>query len=170
MGTATARDVSSIKKRVNQLIATQHKQQETLVHMISVLKVTRYATQMNRQHIKAVMDAVDRTHQDITTLYNITSSLYNSLSYQQIILNIYSMLAKLRDSLYFMTEVTMHTVDYIDAATTRILSPHVLPVEDFRKMLLHIEGALPSTMHLPVFIGGYTSLLQITAHPSFDCR
>ena len=44
----------------------------------------------------------------------------------------------------------MHTMDYIDAATTGVLSPHVLPVEDLRKMLLHIEGALSSTMHLPV--------------------
>ena len=85
-GTATTKDVRSIKKRANQLIATQHKQQETLVHIISVLNVTKYATQVNRQHINIVMDAVERTHQDVTTLYNIASSLYNSLSYQQIIL------------------------------------------------------------------------------------
>ena len=44
----------------------------------------------------------------------------------------------------------MHTIDYIDTATTGILSPNVLPVEHLRKMLLHIEEALPSTMHLPV--------------------
>ena len=44
----------------------------------------------------------------------------------------------------------MHTMEYIDAATTGLLSPHVLPVEDLRKMLLHIEEALPLTMHLPV--------------------
>ena len=41
-------------------------------------------------------------------------------------------------------------MDYIDAATTGILSPHVLPVEDLRKMLWHIEKTLPLTMHLPV--------------------
>ena len=150
MGTATTNDVSSIRKRLKQLIATQHNQQETLVHIISVLNITRYATQMNRQHINIVMDTVERTQQDVTTLYNITSSLYNSLSYQQIILYIHSILANLRDSLYYMREVSMHTMDYIDAATTGILSPHVLPVEDLRKMLLHIEETLPSTMHLPV--------------------
>ena len=44
----------------------------------------------------------------------------------------------------------MHTMDYIEAATTGILSPHVLPVKDLRKMLLHIKEALPLTMHLPV--------------------
>ena len=42
----------------------------------------------------------------------------------------------------------MHVMDYIDAATTGILSPHVL--EDLWKLLTHIEEALPSTMHLPV--------------------
>ena len=49
-----------------------------------------------------------------------------------------------------MREVAIHTTDYIDAATTRILAPHVLPVEDLRKMLLHFEETLPLTMHLPV--------------------
>ena len=96
------------------------------------------------------MNTVDRAHQDVTTLYNITSSLYNSLSYQQIILYICSILANLWDSLYYMSEVAMHTMDYVDAATTGIFSPHVLQVEDLRKMLLHIEEALHSTMHLPV--------------------
>ena len=80
------------------LIATQHEQQETLVHITSVLYVTRYATQVSRQHINLVMDTVERTHQDITMLYNITSSLYTSLNYQQIVLHICSMLANLRDS------------------------------------------------------------------------
>ena len=96
------------------------------------------------------MDAVERTHQDITMLYNITSSLYTSLNYLQIVLHLYSTLANLRDSLYYMRQVTKDAMDYIDAATTGILSPHVLPVEDLWKMLLHIEEALPSTMHLPV--------------------
>ena len=44
----------------------------------------------------------------------------------------------------------MHSMDYIDAATIGILSPHVLPVEDLMKMLLHIEEALHLTIHLPV--------------------
>ena len=96
------------------------------------------------------MDAVERTHQDITMLYNITSSLYASLNYQQIVLHICSILANLRDSLYYMKQVAMDMMDYTDAATTGILSPHVLPVGDLQKMLIHIEEALPSTMHLPV--------------------
>ena len=149
-GTAMTKDVSSIKKRVNQLIATQHNQQETLVHIISILNITRYATHVNRQHSNIVMNTAEKTHQYITALYNITHSLYSSLSYWQIVLHIHSILANLRDSLYYMREVAIHTMDYIDAATTRTLSPHVIPVEDIRRMLLHIEETLPLTMHLPV--------------------
>ena len=49
-----------------------------------------------------------------------------------------------------MIQVAMYAMDYTDAATNGILSSHVLPVEELRKMLIHIEEALPSTMHLPV--------------------
>ena len=44
----------------------------------------------------------------------------------------------------------MHAKDYIDAATSGILLPHILPVEDLREMLMHIKAELPSTIHLPV--------------------
>ena len=96
------------------------------------------------------MNAVEKMHQDVTTLYNIMHSLYSSLSYQQIVLHIQSILANLWDSLSYMREVAIHTMDYIDAATTGILSPHVLPVEDLREMLSHIKETLPSSMHLPI--------------------
>ena len=92
---------------------------------------------MNRQHINIVINAAERTHQDVTTLYNITHSLYSSLRYQQIVLHVLSILADLRDSLYYMREVTMHTMDYIVSATTGILSPHVLPVEISEKYYMH---------------------------------
>ena len=41
-------------------------------------------------------------------------------------------------------------MDYIDAATTGTLSPHILPIMDLKKMLSHIEDTLPFTLHLPV--------------------
>ena len=123
---------------------------QTLVHIISTLNVTRYTTQVNRQHINIVMNAAEKTHQDVTTLYNIMLSLYSSLSYQQIVLHIQSILANLTDFLYYMREVTIHTMDYIGTVTTGILPPHVLPVEDLREMLSHIKETLPSTMHLPI--------------------
>ena len=44
----------------------------------------------------------------------------------------------------------MHTMDYVNAATTRTLSPHILPIADLKQMLSHIEETLPPTMNLPV--------------------
>ena len=94
-GTATTEDVNSIKTCVNQLIVTQSAQQETLVHIISILNVTRYAAQINRHSINILMDKVDETSQDVNNLYNLTTSLTTSLSYHQIILYIRSVLANL---------------------------------------------------------------------------
>ena len=39
---------------------------------------------------------------------------------------------------------------YIDAATSSILSPHVLPITHLQKMLQHIADTLPPTLHLPI--------------------
>ena len=39
-------------------------------------------------------------------------------------------------------------MDYVDVATTNILSPDILPLEDLRSILRHIESELPSTIHL----------------------
>ena len=52
---ATTKDVRVIMRRVNQLIEAQTQQQETLVHVILILNITTYTTQINRQHINAVM-------------------------------------------------------------------------------------------------------------------
>ena len=67
------------------------------------------------------MEAVQRTHNDVTILFNITSSIYTHINYQQMLLHICSILANLRDSLYYMRQIAMHAMDYIDAATTSIL-------------------------------------------------
>ena len=147
---ATTKDINAFKTRVNQLIATEQNQQETLVHVISILNVTRYTTEVNRQHINVLMNTMEETHQDAMTLYNIMHSLYSSLSYQQIILHTRSILANHWDLLYYMREVALHYMDYIDAVNTGILLAHVLPVEDLREMLKHIEETLPSTMYLPI--------------------
>ena len=41
-------------------------------------------------------------------------------------------------------------MDYIDAATSGTLSPHILPVIDLQRMLSHIADSLPPMLHLPV--------------------
>ena len=130
-GTATTKDINSIKKRVNQLITAQTAQ-ETIVHIVSILNGTRYTTQVNRQHINIIMDTVDKMVHDVNNLYNITTSLYTSLSYYQLVLHIRPVLANLWDSLFYIRAVSMHTMDYVEAATTRTLSPHVLPIADLK--------------------------------------
>ena len=96
------------------------------------------------------MDKVDETSHDVNHLYNLTTSLATSLSYHQLVLFIRSILANLWDSLPYIRAVSTHTMDYIDAAMTGTLSPHILLIMDLKKMLSHIEETLPSRLHLPV--------------------
>ena len=102
MGTATTKGVNNIKTRINQLIATQSSQQETLVHVISIPKVTRYAAQVNRHSINVSIDKVDATSHDINTLYNLTMSLATSISFHQLILHIRSVFANLCNLLNYI--------------------------------------------------------------------
>ena len=148
--TATTKDVNIIKTRINQLIATQSSQQETLVHIISILNITRYAAQVNRHSINILMDKVDDTSHDINNLYNLTTPLATSISFHQLILHIRSVFANFHDSLRYIRTVSTHTMDYIDAATSGTLSLHILPIMDLQKMLFHISETLPSTLHLSV--------------------
>ena len=53
-GTATTKDIHSIKMQINQLIATQTSQCNTLVHIVLILNITRYATQVNRHSINTL--------------------------------------------------------------------------------------------------------------------
>ena len=66
------------------------------------------------------------------------------------ILHLKSVFANLHDSLHYLWMVSTHTMEYIDAATSGILSSHVLPVTDLQKMLQHIADTLPPTLHLPI--------------------
>ena len=94
-GTATTKDICSIKTRINQLIATQSSQCNTLVHVISILNVTQYATQVNRHSINNLIDAIHAATQDINNLYNITTSLMLSITFNQMILHIRLVFANL---------------------------------------------------------------------------
>ena len=94
-GTATTKDIHSIKMRINQLIAMQTSQCNTLVHIVSILNVTRYATQVNRHSINNLIDAVHTTSQVINNLYNLATSLAASINFNQMILHIRSVFASL---------------------------------------------------------------------------
>ena len=101
-GTATTKDINSIKTRINQLMVTQLSQQETLVHVISILNITRYAAQVNRHSINILMDAAEATSYDINNVYNLTTSLATNISFDQLILNIRSVFANLCNSLNYI--------------------------------------------------------------------
>ena len=102
MGTATTKDITSIKTWINQLITTQSSHQETLVHIISILNITRYAAQVNRHSINILMDVAEATSHDINNLYNLTTSLATSISFHQLIFHIRSAFANLHDSLNYI--------------------------------------------------------------------
>ena len=52
--------------------------------------------------------------------------------------------------MHYLCTLSTHTMDYINAATSGILSPQVLPVTDLQNMLQHIADTLPPTLHLPI--------------------
>ena len=94
-GTATTKVIHSIKTLINQLIATQTSQYTTLVHIVSILNITRYATQVNRHSINTLIDVIHTTSQDINNLYNLDTSLATSIIFNQMILHIRSVFANL---------------------------------------------------------------------------
>ena len=149
-GTATTKDIYIIKTRINQLITTQASQHNTLVHIVSILNITRYATQVNRHSINTLMDAVRTTLHDINNVYSLTTSLAISINFNQMILHIRSVFVNLHDSFNYIQMVSTHTMEYINAATSGTLCPHVLPVIDLQRMLQHIADTLPPTLYLPI--------------------
>ena len=96
------------------------------------------------------MDTVRATSHDINNLYNLTTSLATSINFHQMILHIRSVFANLHDSHNYTQMVSTHIMDYINAATSGTLSPHVLPVLDLQRMLQHIADILPPMLHLPI--------------------
>ena len=135
---------------INKLIAKQSSQQETLVQIISIQNITRYAAQVNRNSINILMDAAKATSHNINNLYNLTMSLATSINFHQLILHNRLVFANFLDSLDYIQTVSAHTMDCINAATSGTLSPHVLLVMDLQKMLLHISDALPPMLHSPI--------------------
>ena len=96
------------------------------------------------------MDAPQRSNEDLDRLFNIRKTLMQHIMYKQMYIYMHTLLAHVRDSHTYMRQVAIHTMDYVDAATPNLLSPDILPVEDLRNILRHIESEPPSMMHLPI--------------------
>ena len=95
-------------------------------------------------------------------------SLAASINFNQMILHIRSVFANLQDSLHYLCTVSTHTMDYIDAATSGILSPHVLPVTDLQKMHQHITDTLPPILPLTNITRGHPTFLQVLTYTCLD--
>ena len=96
------------------------------------------------------MDALQKANQDMNKLLNITDVLTQHLRYYQVYTYACTIFAYLRKCLIYMKEVETHTMNSVDAATTNILSPDILPVKELKDMLKYIESKLPSIMPLPI--------------------
>ena len=86
--------------------------------------------------------ALQKANQDINILLNVTDVLTQHHRYHQIYTYAHIIFAYLRDCLTY-------TMDYVDAATTNILSTDILLLKELKGMLRHIESQLLSIMHLP---------------------
>ena len=121
-----------------------------MVHIVSILNLTCYETQVNRQRINIILKELTKSNEDIRALFNITNQLATQVQVQNIVLHLRAMLANLRDCLHFMKQLANHVLEYIDTATTGTLTLHLIPVPDLQKMLYQIESELPPNMHLPI--------------------
>ena len=109
-----------------------------------------YATQVNRKQINKVMDTLQKANQDMNILLNITDAVTQHLRYHQIYAYACTIFAYLRDCLTYLEQVATHTMGYMDATITNMLSTDILPVQELKGMLRHIESQLPLIMHLPI--------------------
>ena len=121
-----------------------------MVHIVSILNLTRYETQVNRQRIIIILKELTKSNEDIRALFNITNQLAIQVQVQNFMLHLCAMLANLRDCLHFMKQLANHVLEYIYTATTSTLTPHLIPVPDLQKMLYQMESELPPNMHLPI--------------------
>ena len=121
-----------------------------MVHIVSILNLTRYETEVNRQQINIILKELTKSNEDIRTLFNITNQLATQVQVQSIILHLRAMLVNLRDCLHFMKQLANHILEYIDTATTGTLTLHLILVPDLQQMLYWIESELPPNRHLPI--------------------
>ena len=134
------------------------KSMKTMVHIISILNLTRYETQVNRQWINIILKELTKSNNDIRALFNITNQLATQVQVQNIILHLRAMLANLRDCLHFMKQLANHVLEYIDTATTRTLTPHLIPIPDLQQMLYWIgQNYLPTCTYQYHLRTHYTS-------------
>ena len=67
-----------------------------MVHIVSILNLTHYETQVNRQWINIILKELTKSNEDIRALFNITNQLATQVQVQNIILHLRARPANLR--------------------------------------------------------------------------
>ena len=80
-----------------------------MVHIVSILNLTRYKTQVNRQQINIILKELTKSNEDIRALFNITNQLATQVQVQNIMLYLRAMLANLRDFTFYEATSKPHT-------------------------------------------------------------
>ena len=80
---------------------------------------------INRQKLNEMIDALQRLKEDLNRLFNITEALTKHIKYQQMYINMCTILGYLRDSITYTRQIGIHTMESVDAAKTNVLSPDI---------------------------------------------
>ena len=116
--------------------------------MCTILNLTCYETQVNRQWINIILKELTKSNEDIRALFNITNQLATQVQVQNIVLYLQAMLANLRDCLHFMKQLANHVIH------RHCHHRHPNTSSDtcarLTEMLYQIESELPPNMHLPI--------------------
>ena len=108
-------------------IQEQTKQQETLAHVIPILLITRFAAQVNRQKLNEIIDAVQRSNEDLNKLFYITEVLTQCIRYQQMYIYMCTILAYLK-RLPHLYEASCHAHDGLCGCSyNQYIVPDILP-------------------------------------------
>ena len=59
-----------------------------MVHIVSILNLTRYETQVNRQQINIILMELTKSNEDIRALFNITNQLATQVQVQNIMFHL----------------------------------------------------------------------------------
>ena len=59
-----------------------------MVHIVSILNLTRYETQVNRQRINIILKELMKSNEDRRALFNITNQLATQVQVQNIVLHL----------------------------------------------------------------------------------
>ena len=148
----TMKDTTEIKWQVNLLIQEQIQQ-----HIISILNITWNTTQVNRQKLNEVMDALQKANDGMNILFNITDILMQCMRYHQIY-TLCPHFIGLPQGLSHIHETSCH-IQWIMWMQQWLIYYHQI-----HSLLRCIKAKLPSIIHLPMSLDNTLHFINIWRH------